>query len=126
MSEEDALSLAALKINDHWSGNFADYSLIESSFEEMPNGRVDHSFVFEHKLQDIGDAKYRLDVDVSGSIVSSVSPSAFIPESFNREFSNIRSDNDTIAMFANFAFLRYLYVSNRCRNLSLFFIVPVG
>ena len=105
LSEEDALSLATLKINDHWSGNFADYSLIESSFEEMPNSRVDHSFVFEHKLQDIGDAKYRLNVDVSGSMVSSVSPSAFIPESFNREFANIRSDNDTIAMFANFAFL---------------------
>ena len=105
LSEEDALSLATLKINDHWSGNFADYSLIESSFEEMPNGRVDHAFVFEHKLQDIGDAKYRLDVDISGSMVSSVLPSAFIPESFNREFANIRSDNDTIAMFANFAFL---------------------
>jgi membrane protease YdiL (CAAX protease family) len=105
LSEEDALGLIALKINDHWSGNFADYSLIESSFEEMPNSRVDHSFVFEHKLQDIGDAKYRLNVDVSGSMVSSVSPSAFIPESFNREFANIRSDNDTIAMFANFAFL---------------------
>ena len=65
LSEEDALSLATLKINDHWSGNFSDYSLIESSFEEMPNSRVDHSFVFEHKLQDNGDAKYRLNVDVS-------------------------------------------------------------
>ena len=105
LSEEDALRVISLKINDHWSGDFADYSLIESSFEEMPNGRVDHSFVFEHKLQDIGDAKYRLDVDVSGVLVSSVLPSAFIPESFNREFANIRSDNDTIAMFANFAFL---------------------
>ena len=105
LSEEEALSLVALKINDHWSGNFADYSLIESSFEEMPNGRIDHAFLFEHKLQDIGDAKYRLDIDVSGSMVSSVLPSAFIPESFDREFANIRSDNDTIAMFANFAFL---------------------
>ncbi len=105
LSEEDALNLATIKINDHWSGNFADYTLIESSFEEMPSGRVDHAFLFEHKLQDIGDAKYRLDVDISGSIVSGVVPSAFIPESFNREFANIRSDNDTIAMFANFAFL---------------------
>ena len=105
LSEEDALNLVALKVNDHWSGNFSDYSLLESSFEEMPNGRVDHSFVFEHELQDIGDAKYRLNIGVSGSMVSSVMPSAFIPESFNREFANIRSDNDTIAMFANFAFL---------------------
>ena len=105
LSEEDALNLVGLKINDHWSGNFSDYSLLESSFEEMPNGRVDHSFVFEHEVQDIGDAKYRLNIGVSGSIVSSVIPNAFIPESFNREFANIRSGNDTIALFANFAFL---------------------
>ena len=86
----------------------------------MPNSRVDHSFVFEHKLQDIGDAKYRLNVDVSGSMVSSVSPSAFIPESFNREFANIRSDNDTIAMFANFAFLGDLYASDWRRIYNYF------
>ena len=76
----------------------------------MPNGRVDHSFLFEHNLQDIGEAKYRLRATVSGSVINSVSPFAFVPESFKREFANIRSDNDTIAIFANFAFLG-LYLS---------------
>ena len=37
LSEEDALLLVQKNINNQWSGNFNDYSLIESSFEEMPN-----------------------------------------------------------------------------------------
>jgi len=105
LDEEDALSLVSSKINEHWSGNFEDYELIESSFMEMPNGRIDHTFVYEHKLKDIGDAKYRLSANVAGSTVSKINPYAFIPESFSREFANIRSDNNTIAAFANYAFL---------------------
>ena len=111
LSEEDALALVEQNINNQWSGNFSDYNLVESSFKEMSNGRIDHSFLFEHKLQDIGEAKYRLRAIVSGSIISSVSPFAFVPESFKREFANIRSDNDTIAIFANFAFFDYRILS---------------
>ena len=105
LDEEEALNLVTSNINKHWSGKFEDYELIESSFMEMPNGRIDHTFVFEHKLKDIGDAKYRLSANVAGSIVSKVNPYAFVPESFKREFANIRSDNNTIAAFANYAFL---------------------
>ena len=96
LDEEDALVLVEQNINNQWSGNFSDYNLIESSFKEMPNGRVDHSFLFEHNLQDIGEAKYRLRATVSGSIINSVSPFAFVPESFQREFANIRSDNEPL------------------------------
>ena len=94
LDEEDALALVEQNINNQWSGNFSDYNLIESSFKEMPNGRIDHSFLFEHNLQDIGEAKYRLRATVSGSIINSISPFAFVPESFQREFANIRSDNE--------------------------------
>lgn len=121
LSEEDALALVEQNINNQWSGNFSDYNLIESSFKEMSNGRIDHSFLFEHKLQDIGEAKYRLRAIVSGSIISSVSPFAFVPESFKREFANIRSDNDTIAIFANFAFLGIYLLGIGLTSLVIFY-----
>ena len=121
LDEEDALALVEQNINNQWSGNFSDYNLIESSFKEMPNGRIDHSFLFEHNLQDIGEAKYRLRATVSGSIMNSVSPFAFVPESFQREFANIRSDNDTIAMFANFAFLGIYLLGIGVTSLIIFY-----
>ena len=121
LSEEEALALVEQNINNQWSGNFSDYNLIESSFKEMSNGRIDHSFLFEHKLQDIGEAKYRLRAIVSGSIISSVSPFAFVPESFKREFANIRSDNDTIAIFANFAFLGIYLLGIGLTSLVIFY-----
>ena len=121
LSEEDALALVEQNINNQWSGNFSDYNLVESSFKEMSNGRIDHSFLFEHKLQDIGEAKYRLRAIVSGSIISSVSPFAFVPESFKREFANIRSDNDTIAIFANFAFLGIYLLGIGLTSLVIFY-----
>jgi hypothetical protein len=121
LDEEDALALVEQNINNQWSGNFSDYNLIESSFKEMPNGRIDHSFLFEHNLQDIGEAKYRLRATVSGSIINSVSPFAFVPESFQREFANIRSDNDTIAIFANFAFLGIYLLGIGIASLIIFY-----
>ena len=121
LSEDDALALVQQNINNQWSGNFSDYKLIESSFKEMPNGRIDHSFLFEHNLQDIGEAKYRLRATVSGSIINSISPFAFVPESFQREFSNIRSDNDTIAIFANFAFLGIYLLGIGITSLVIFY-----
>ena len=121
LDEEDALALVDESINNQWSGNFSDYKLIESSFKEMPNGRIDHSFLFEHNLQDIGEAKYRLRATVSGSIINSVSPFAFVPESFQREFANIRSDNDTIAIFANFAFLGIYLLGIGVTSLIIFY-----
>jgi len=121
LDEEDALAIVEQNINNQWSGNFSDYKLIESSFKEMPNGRIDHSFLFEHNLQDIGEAKYRLRVTVSGSTINSVSPFAFVPESFQREFANIRSDNDTIAIFANFAFLGIYLLGIGVTSLIIFY-----
>ena len=60
--------------------------------------------MYKRQLKDIGDAKYRLSANVAGSIVSKVNPYAFVPESFKREFANIRSDNNTIAAFATTLF----------------------
>ena len=54
-------------------------------------------------------------------IINSVSPFAFVPESFQREFANIRSDNDTIAIFANFAFLGIYLLGIGVTSLIIFY-----
>mgnify|MGYP007000162068 len=94
--EDEALSLIKNEINSFWSGDFNQYSLLENSFIKQSNGRVDHSFIFEHAKKDIGDARFRLRAEVVGSQLSKVEQFTFIPEDFIREFTNIRSSNDAI------------------------------
>ena len=96
--EDEALSLIKNEINSFWSGDFNQYSLLENSFVKQSNGRVDHSFIFEHTKKDIGDARFRLRAEVVGSQLSKVEQFTFIPEDFIREFTNIRSSNDAIAI----------------------------
>ena len=96
--EDEALSLIKNEINSFWSGDFNQYSLLENSFVKQSNGRVDHSFIFEHAKKDIGDARFRLRAEVVGSQLSKVEQFTFIPEDFIREFTNIRSSNDAIAI----------------------------
>ena len=54
--------------------------------------------MIEHAKKDIGDARFRLRAEVVGSQLSKVEQFTFIPEDFIREFTNIRSSNDAIAI----------------------------
>ena len=101
LSKEAALLLANEKVNQYWKGDFSDYALIESSLETQSNNRVDHSFVYEHAKKDMGEARIRLSVQVSGAQVSKVEPFTYVPETFVREFANMRSSNNMIKMVAD-------------------------
>ena len=98
LSEEEALKLATNSINEYWVGDFADYDLLESSFIKQSNNRIDHSFIFEHSKKDIGKARIRLKIEIVGTQLSKVEQFTFIPEEFSREFTNMRSSNDAIAI----------------------------
>ena len=105
LSKEAALALVNETVNTYWKGDFSDYELIESSLETQSNHRVDHTFVYEHAKKDMGEARIRLNVKVSGTQVSKVAPFTFVPEAFTREFSNMRSSNTTITVVAQFLML---------------------
>jgi hypothetical protein len=105
LSEEAALALVNEKVNDYWKGDFQAYELIDSSLMKQTNDRVDHTFTFEHSKKDMGEARLRLDVRVKGTQVSKIEPFTFVPESFIREFSNMRSSNITITVVASFVML---------------------
>jgi hypothetical protein len=102
LSEEAALALINERVNDYWKGDFQEYELIDSSLIKQSNDRVDHTFTYEHRKKDMGEARIRLVVKVSGTQVSKVEPFTFVPEAFIREFSNMRSSNTTITMIASF------------------------
>ena len=108
LSKEAALVLVNERVNDYWKGDFSDYELIESSLETQSNQRVDHTFVYEHAKKDMGEARVRLKVQVTGTQVSKVEPFTYVPEAFLREFANMRSSNTTITLFA-FLFMFGLY-----------------
>ena len=102
LSKEDAVRLVNERVNDYWKGDFSDYTLIESSLETQSNSRMDHSFVYEHAKKDMGEARVRLKVQVTGTQVSKVEPFTYVPEAFVREFANMRSSNTTISLVSEF------------------------
>jgi hypothetical protein len=96
VSEAEALVMVREDIDRYWMGDLGDYELIERSVEEQSNGRIDHTFIFEHAQNDLGEARFRLSVSVSGSQLSRIKPFTFVPEGFSREFSSMRSSNNVV------------------------------
>lgn len=77
-----------------WNIPLSDYTLVESSQNTTPFGRVNHSFVYERLHQSI---IYRLLIEVSGDHVSTVYRHVKIPESFLQKYKEMRSKNENIA-----------------------------
>ena len=86
---------------DPWNIDLSAYSLVETSQETVPSGRIDHAFTYERTNQKIGEGFYRLRVMVSGNQVSELNHSIKIPDTFTRRYTRMRSTNDTIAYAAN-------------------------
>ena len=68
---------------------------------QRPNGRVDHTFVYERDDVMLGDAHIRLQLTVSGDALTEVTHFVHVPEAFGRRFDELRSANDTIARVAS-------------------------
>lgn len=79
------------------------YELVETSEELQPGERLDHSFVYERKDEQIGDAEYRLRLGVSGDKLTELHHFVRVPEAFDRRYSEMRSANSTLGMFAMIA-----------------------
>ncbi len=92
-----AQALAERAAHDDWGVDFGAYRLLEATDQTRTTGRVDHAFVYERTAGHLGDARFRLRVAVAGNVLVEVAPFAFIPESFDRRFSEMRSANNAIA-----------------------------
>jgi hypothetical protein len=81
------------------NGSTTAYNLVEQSVEVQPNGRADHSFQFERKVQ-LQEGRYRVLLQVKGDVLATVQHVFKVPESFKRQFSGMRSGNEAIAQVA--------------------------
>ena len=100
LSEGEALRLVNERVNDSWKGDFSDYTLIESSLETQSNSRVDHTFIYEHAKKDMGEARVRLKVQVTGTQISQVKPFTYVPKAFIQEYEGLQSNNIMITVVA--------------------------
>ena len=95
-----ARSIAEQRAHADWAIDFAPYKLLEQSQVRLPNGRIDHSFVYEREHEQLGDSRYRLRLGVAGDRLVEVTHSVHVPEAFQRRFQEMRFANNAIAQVA--------------------------
>jgi hypothetical protein len=98
-----ARSIAEARARADWAADLAPYKLLEQSRLQRPNGRVDHTFVYEREDVVLGDARIRMQLVVSGDALTGVTYFVHVPEAFGRRYEELRSANNTIARVASLA-----------------------
>jgi hypothetical protein len=95
-----ARAIAEKSARSDWAVDFAPYRLLEQSQVQLPNGRIDHSFVYEREREQLGDGRYRMRLGVAGDRLVELSHVVYIPEAFERRFQEMRFANNAIATVA--------------------------
>ena len=103
LTQEQARARAESFLTTEWNTDLSGYKLKDSRKEVRPNGRIDHTFIYEKEIKNLGDAHYLLTVIVTGDKISTINHFIDIPEAFTRSFQHIRSFNETIHTFATIA-----------------------
>ena len=105
LSEEDARVIAETFLTDVQGFQLDDYDPIEASSTERPN-RMDHTFTYRKKDFVVGDdGHYRLRVTVKGDKAGYFAEGLKVPETFSRNYREIRSRAGLLANIASvFAF----------------------
>jgi hypothetical protein len=97
LTSEEALELAKCKAETDWNIDFTNYKLNDNKMSTTPKGRKDYNIVFERTDQQLNDAKFRINLRVTGDRFSGLEQTLKIPEAFERRYSEMRSANNTIA-----------------------------
>ena len=124
LSGEEARSLAETRLKEIPGIELGSYKLVEHAQEVQPGGRTDHRLVYEHRRQDIGEARYRLRLTVSGDRFTEIERFIKVPESFNRRYQEMRSSNTTIGTIGGVAMV-LVYILGGCL-IGLFFLLRRG
>ena len=113
LSEDQARRIAEDTAVRRWHVDLALYSRAETSKEVRPNGRADHTFVYERNAEHAGAGRYRLRLVVSGDRLTELTHFLRVPEAFARQYEQMRSANDGIAFGAQ-AVAIVLYLIGGC------------
>lgn len=112
ISSTDALAVASTYASQ-LNIDLKKYTHIESSQQEKPSGRTDHSFVYERKDIHLNEGKYRLLITVSGDKITELKHFVKIPETFQRRYLELRSYNNNLSLLG-FLLMALLYVLCIC------------
>src|SRR3989338_906666 len=108
LSQTDARILALDQATRNWNMPLEEYTEVEASSETKPNGRVDHTFTYEHTTKKLGQALYRIVLVVTGNTFSCYLQSVKLPEEFLRRYAHMRATNRALATGFNFV-VKILY-----------------
>ena len=121
LSPEEARIIAEKAATEQWQILLNQYVAVETSQEERPGGRRDHTFVYERPNLKIGEGLYRLRLVVGGDRLTELTQFIKIPEAFDRRYEEMRSANETLASVAQYVVL-ILYLGVGC-VVGLFFLL---
>ena len=113
LSADSARTIAERAATTHWGVDLDAYERLSASQQERPNGRVDHTFVYQRADVQVGAGRYRLRLGVSGASLSEVTRFVHVPEGFSRRFEEMRSANNTINL-GGLAATMLIYVLGGC------------
>lgn len=124
LSEAEARTLAESRLKEILGIELGPYELVEHAQEVQPGGRTDHRLVYQHRRRDIGEARYRLRLTVSGDRFTEITRFIKVPEAFDRRFQEMRSSNTAIGAVGSVAMV-LVYVLGGCL-IGLFFLLRRG
>jgi len=105
LAEAPARELAMARAARDWAVDPAAWEILESSQEQRPGGRIDHTFVYQRSGLALGEATLRLRLRVAGGVLAEVTPFVHVPDAFQRRFQATRDTNDSISLAGTIAFL---------------------
>lgn len=121
---EEARSLAETAARELWHIDLQSFERLEASENLNSGGRLDHSFTYRRHDATLGDGEYRLRLRVSGDQFTELSHFVHIPQSFQRQYAELRSSNNTLATVALIA-MAALFFFGGC-VVGLFFMIRQG
>lgn len=114
LAADSARTVAEARASEQWRVDLSAYEFVSGSREERPNGRIDHTFVYQRPELTLGEnGRYRLRLQVSGDQLSEVEHFVKVPEGFQRRYENMRAANNTIAQ-GGLIVVGLLYVLGGC------------
>lgn len=106
----EARKLALQNAQKDWNVSFENYKEVETSKEETPQGRIDHTFLYERTDTTLGkDGKYRIKLVVRGNLFTQLKQFVLVPEAFTRRYTEMRAQNNIFSSGFGMLF-RILYL----------------
>ncbi len=109
ISAAQAQQIAEQYAREQWYLSLDHFTLVEPSKEIRPNGRVDHSFVYQRTDATVAEGFYRLRIIVTGDKVTQLNHFVQVPDNFLRRYQHMRSANEMISWIALLIML-FLYI----------------